>query len=280
MIDPEDWRPLRLGVSGQGLSAFERNGSPEKAPVVLLHGAGGNALTWLAVSSAFGDRRVLLVDMPAHGGSPSPAGWDLDDTAATVVTAVHGHLGDEAALWGGHSWGGKVAGLVAAASPRRCRGLVLFDPSPCSAVPIDIEEFVDGVWSVEMQPHASLEAAARAARDLPHWQPWDDLAARAFAHGLAQRDDGTWTLRPSRDELLALAAATLHVDRTSQLARVAAVPTLLLYASESAPWQGVTNLPLYASATSVEIPGPHWIQLAAREPCTAAVRGWLARTNA
>lgn len=276
MTGTDGWRPVRLD---ENLSAFERDGSAAETPVVLLHGAGGNALVWLGVAPAFEGRRVLLVDMPGHGASASPSSWDLDDTAASVAAAANRHLRSEPAIWGGHSWGGKVAGLVAAASPAACAGLVLFDPSPCAAVPIDNEEFVDGIWSVEMAPHASREAAARAARELPHWQPWDDVAARAFAHGLAEREDGTWSLCPSRDELLALAAATLHVDRTDQLAANSAVPALLLYASESAAWQSVTNLPLYAEATQVEIPGPHWIQLASREACIASVRRWLARSG-
>lgn len=272
MSERDAWQRVELD---RGLCAFERDGSARRAPVVLLHGAGGNALTWLGVAPAFGDRRVLLVDMPGHGGSASPESWNLDDTAAAVAEGVSRRFGDARAIWGGHSWGGKVAGLVAASSPERCAGLALFDPSPCAAVPIDVDEFVDDVWSVEMQPYVSQDAAARAARELRHWQPWDEVAARAFAHGLAERPDGSWTLQPSRENLLALATATLHVDRTQQLAANSGVPALLLYASESAPWQAVTNFPLYGGARQVEIPGNHWIQLASRDACIDAVRGWL-----
>lgn len=44
-----------------------------------------------------------------------------------------------------------------------CRGLLLVDPSPSSALPIDIEDFVDGAWSEEARPHASASAAAEVA---------------------------------------------------------------------------------------------------------------------
>jgi len=264
--------------AGSGLAAFECSGSADQPPVILLHGAGGNALTWTAIAPAFAGRRMLLLDMPAHGNSASPSRWDLTATAATITRAVHPWLGDTPAIWGGHSWGGKVAGLIAASAPSRCHGLVLVDPSPSAAVPIDVAEFVDDTWSVEMQPFASPEAAAEAARSLRHWQPWDDAAQAAFRHGLA-RTDGSWSLRPTREELVALATATLHFDAGEILSKASTVPTLLLVAEESSAWQGITNMLVYANATQQVIAGNHWIHQCSREAVMAAVSGWLAQLD-
>lgn len=281
MMRTDQWQPHNLDAygSGSGLAAFECSGPAELAPVILLHGAGGNALTWTAIASAFSGRRVLLVDMPAHGHSPTPARWDLAATAASIARAVQSRFGDEPAIWGGHSWGGKVAGMIAASAPSRCHGLVLVDPSPSAAVPIEVEEFVDDTWGVEMQPYDSPEAAAEAAKSLRHWQTWDDDTRTAFRHGLARRSDGSWSLRPTREELVTLATATLHFDAGEILARASAVPTLLLVAEESRGWQGVTNMLAYANATQQVIAGNHWIHQCSREAVMAAISGWLAQLD-
>jgi pimeloyl-ACP methyl ester carboxylesterase len=267
-----EWKRVALG--GGSLVAFERSGPMMRAPLVLLHGAGANALTWLPIQAAFANRRTLLVDMPAHGESAPPASWALDGIAANVARAVNTHLGGKAAVWGGHSWGGKVAGLVAA-SGSHCSSLLLVDPSPSSALPVDIDSFIDGIWSIEMQPHASPDAALAAARSLPHWQPWSDDLESAFRHGLARRADGSWSLRPARTELFELATAVLHGDANEQLARNHSVPTLLVIAEESAAWQGITNAVTYAHATQVVVPGNHWIHIANAGAVAPVARSFL-----
>lgn len=283
MTRTDQWLIRTLGantgeIDGE-LVAFERDGSADLAPVVLLHGAGGNALTWTPIAPAFAERRVLLVDMPAHGCSATPSRWSLFDTAASIALAVSPSLGDARAIWGGHSWGGKVAGLIAASDPSHCRGLVLVDPSPSAAVPVDVENFVDDTWGIEMQSWRSPEAAAEAAKALRHWQPWDEAAQTAFRHGLAQRADGLWSLRPTREDLVALATATLHFDAGEMLAKASGVPTLLLVAEESGAWQGVTNMLVYANATQQVIAGHHWIHQCSREAVMAAISGWLAQLD-
>jgi pimeloyl-ACP methyl ester carboxylesterase len=274
MKTPAPWKRIDLGDGN--IVAFEQDGSTSLSPVVLLHGAGANALTWLPIEAALEGRRALLVDMPGHGESASPQSWALEDIAASVSRAVRAHLGEAPAIWGGHSWGGKIAGLVAA-SNTPCAGLLLVDPSPSTGLPVDIDSFVDGVWSIEMQSYASPEAAAEAARGLSHWQPWNETTVAAFQHGLARRDDGSWSLRPRRDELVALATAVLHGDASGQLARNASVPTLLVIASESAPWQSITNAVTYGHATQVEIPGNHWVHMGNADAVVAAAREFLAR---
>jgi len=265
-------RPLSGGIfSYESLAAAD----PNRPPVVLLHGAGANALTWTGVAGAFAGHRVLLVDMPGHGLSDAPADWDIHAVAARVADAVRPWTRGTAAIWGGHSWGGKTAGLLAAGDPTQCRGLALFDPSPSAAVPIDIEGFVDSIWSDEMRSHATIDDALAASRSQRHWQPWNDDVAAACRHGLAQREDGSWSLRPTREDLIALATATLLVDENDALAHVASVPTLLMIAEESAPWQQMTNVLTYPHATQTTIPGHHWIQISAHDPVLAALAEWL-----
>lgn len=271
------WEPTRLGARAGELHAFVRGGRDDLDAVVLLHGAGANALTWTPIAEAFGDRRVVLVDMPGHGLSAADGDWNLDATAARVADAIRRLLPGERPLWGGHSWGGKVAGLVVADDATAAGGLLLVDPSPSSALPIDVEDFVDSTWGDEMKPHATPADAARVACTLRHWQPWNDDSAAAFRHGLARRADGTWSLGPTRDQLVALATATLHVDATERLAAAdAAVPTLLLIAASSQAWQEVTNAAVFSRATQVVVAGDHWLHLGSRDAVIASIRAWLA----
>lgn len=272
-----DWN--RIELAGGEIVAFEKGGSPSLPPLVLLHGAGGNALTWLPIEAALAGRRALLLDMPGHGDSASPQCWALEDIAASIARATGAWLDGATAIWGGHSWGGKVAGVVAA-SGTACRGLLLVDPSPSSALPVDIDSFIDGIWTIEMQAYASPEAAAAAAKHLGHWQPWNETTVAAFRHGLAQREDGSWSLRPSRQELVELATAVLHADASDLLARNGSVPTLLVIAEESAAWQSITNGVTYAHATQVVLPGNHWIHLGNSEGVTSAASEFFSKLAA
>jgi len=272
MMQP--WQPRTLD---SGLFALVREGRPDLAPVVLLHGAGGNARTWTAIAAALGERRIILVDMPGHGRSAAAQGWELESTASLLRASLAPALEGRRAVWGGHSWGGKVAGLVAAADPAACAGLLLFDPSPCSSVPIDPPGFVDDNWEVEMRHYTSPSDALHAARGLVQWQPWSEEVEAAVLHGLAQRDDGTWSLRPTREHLIELVTAVLHVDASEALARAASVPTLLLVASQSLPWQEITNMSLYTSATCEVLDGHHWIHGCNPEGVMRCLREWMPR---
>jgi pimeloyl-ACP methyl ester carboxylesterase len=271
------WQPRTLDGD---LFTLVHEGRRDLAPVVLLHGAGGNARTWTVIAPALGERTIILVDMPGHGCSAAARTWELGSTASLLRASLAPALEGRPAVWGGHSWGGKVAGLVAAADPAACAGLLLFDPSPSTSVPIDPPAFVEDNWEIEMRPYASPEEALHAARGLIQWQPWNEEVEAAFLHGLAQRSDGTWSLRPTREDLVALVTAVLHVDAREALARAASVPTLLLVASQSLPWQEITNMSLYTSATCEVLDGHHWIHACNPEAVMRCLRDWLARLAA
>lgn len=89
-------------------------------PLVLIHGAGGNAATWSSVLPTFGTARVHAVDLPGRGSSDVPA---VDSAAAAVAPALSS--APDGALLVGHSYGGAVAIEAALAEPERWAGLVL-----------------------------------------------------------------------------------------------------------------------------------------------------------
>ena len=261
-----------------GLAGLHKRGNPAQRPAVFLHGAGANALAWTTILEAFGDRSLFLLDLPGHGRSPLPETWDLETTAQSVSQLVASVFPNDPILWVGHSWGGKLAGVIAAQTPEIAAGLVLLDPSPSSAVPINIEEFVDVIWSEELSSRASESEAISAAQALPQWAPGGTEAAKAIARGVAANENGNWSLRPGRQALVDLATAVLHQDATDLLSRAAnnsELPTLLVLAEESLPWQEVTNKKLYARASHSVIPGNHWVHRARHAAVCEEVRRWL-----
>ncbi len=114
VLEPRSVGGTHLYAGGQG------------PPVVLLHGLGGSAANWVQVFPGLvGAHRVLALDLPGHGGSPSlPRGATVSDFAAVVATTLDIE-GVGAALVAGHSFGGQVALRLALQRPDLVAGLLL-----------------------------------------------------------------------------------------------------------------------------------------------------------
>jgi pimeloyl-ACP methyl ester carboxylesterase len=100
-------------------------------PLVLLHGASGSWTHWIRNIPALATRFTVIVpDMPGFGDSgPPPEPPTVEAVAGLLVTGLDVVLppSDELAL-AGFSFGGIVAGVVAARLGRRVRTLVLVGP--------------------------------------------------------------------------------------------------------------------------------------------------------
>lgn len=100
-------------------------------PLVLLHGIGSGAASWLQQLEALGaTRRVLAWDAPGYGVSTpvepaSPHAADYADALRGWLDA----LGIERCVLVGHSLGAIIAGNFAAAHPPRVAGLALLSPA-------------------------------------------------------------------------------------------------------------------------------------------------------
>lgn len=114
VLSPRTAGGMHLYVGGRG------------SPVVLLHGLGGSAANWVEVFPGLvGRHRVIAVDLPGHGGSPSlRRGARVEDFAAAVAGALDS-LGSGPALVAGHSFGGHVALRLALQRPDLVSGLLL-----------------------------------------------------------------------------------------------------------------------------------------------------------
>jgi pimeloyl-ACP methyl ester carboxylesterase len=98
----------------------------EAPPLVLVHGLGGTIENWRALAPPLAARhRVLVPDLPGHGGSGLLREARDLDALTQAVSAVADAEGIRGAVWVGHSLGGVVALRAAALRPDAVRGVVL-----------------------------------------------------------------------------------------------------------------------------------------------------------
>jgi pimeloyl-ACP methyl ester carboxylesterase len=100
-------------------------------PLVLLHGIGSGAASWVHQFEALSTtRRVLAWDAPGYGASTPvvPASPKADDYAE-VLRGWLDTLGIEHCVLVGHSLGAIIAGAFASANPQRVAGLLLLSPA-------------------------------------------------------------------------------------------------------------------------------------------------------
>ena len=97
-------------------------------PVVLLHGGSGSWTHWLRNIDALvaSGRQVYAADLPGFGDSAAPAsGTDADALTEPVERGLQQLLGSAACDLVAFSFGGMVAGFIAAQFPARAHRLVL-----------------------------------------------------------------------------------------------------------------------------------------------------------
>ena len=98
------------------------------APIVLLHGPGGNGTHWARVIGALArTHRVIAPDLPGQGASGMPPGLDAATVLAWLDAVIDATCDGPPALVG-NALGGAIAARYAAAHGERLSALVLVDP--------------------------------------------------------------------------------------------------------------------------------------------------------
>lgn len=132
---PPNGRKIAL-EDGLSLHLIEReasDGETQSLPLVLLHGASGNARDSDEALGALlsTDARVLSVDRPGHGWSerrPEREAAAPDAQAKLIARALR-DIGVGRAVIVGHSLGASVACALALVAPEMVAGLVLIAPA-------------------------------------------------------------------------------------------------------------------------------------------------------
>jgi pimeloyl-ACP methyl ester carboxylesterase len=209
------------GVRGVRLRVFERDG--DGPPILLLHGFGGAAWNFTELAPLLRGRRVVVPDLPGHGGSeplPAPSIRGFADAVAGLLDEPVGVLG--------HSMGGVVALRLAERRPDLVRALVLAAPAGISsssrAATISL-----GVVGVLRPARAASRGADRIARsprlrqllfgrlEVANAEALSPTAVHGFLRGSASHTD-----------ILGAALALARDDPRTSLDRVRA-PVLVLF---------------------------------------------------
>jgi pimeloyl-ACP methyl ester carboxylesterase len=170
-------------------------------PVVLLHGLGGMAANWRLIAPALAaERRVIVPELPGHGGSGPLSGASSLDLFADAVLAVVEHEGAVPAPWVGHSLGGAVGLHAAARRPDAVQGLVLAAAAGISSASRVGEALVTAIGLVQpgraIAPYRRRIVRSRLGRTMTFgWWAVADPAgfdpemAEAFLAGPAEHTD-------------------------------------------------------------------------------------------
>ena len=243
-------------------------------PLLWLHGAAGNALVWKWIAESLPNRHHIALDLPGHGLSDPVADWEIEPLANDLAQMVRATWGTELLL-GGHSWGGKLSALMAAAHPELASGLILVDPSPGHALRVSIEGMVQRLFGPELGSWKTRQSAWNAVAHLPQYcRP--ELKP-VFLRGLI-RTGRKWVPRVNRDCLEAIIPTCVTFDSSVRLSALQ-VPILLLVAEESAHWQRTTNQRIFPRAQLRRIPGHHWLLSSCPELVSHTIQVWLEKTG-
>ena len=180
----------------------------EKRPVdvVFLHATGFNAMTYRSILAPLSPgMRILAVDQRGHGASRLPIdpaklrSWKpfRDDLLALLST-----LDGPPPVLSGHSMGGTVSLLAAAARPAAVSGLVLFDPVILTRLQMVTAYLPRGAGAMRRSPLAlgaakrravfeSVEAVFAAYKGRGAFKTWSDIMLADYvAAGVRERPDG------------------------------------------------------------------------------------------
>jgi len=120
--------PKAIDVGGRKIRILE-TGEGAGAPVVFVHGFGGDLNNWMFNQPSLAEkRRTIAIDLPGHGGSAKETSGDLASLAATVVETLE-TLGIDKAHFIGHSLGGAIVLALALEKPALAASLTLLAPA-------------------------------------------------------------------------------------------------------------------------------------------------------
>ncbi len=150
----------------------------DKPVLMFLHGAGSTNEVWQAQWLYFKDRaKVIIPDLPGHGGSSGNSHDDIDTYANTVVELADKlHL--EKFILIGHSMGGAIAQRIAILHPELLAGLVLVAtgaklkvmPQVFSAIETDYKQYVGLASTFSMSTSADRQTRSAFENILSHAQ--------------------------------------------------------------------------------------------------------------
>jgi pimeloyl-ACP methyl ester carboxylesterase len=123
-----------------GLHYFLHEGERRlKPPLVLIHDAGGDYLSWPPEIRRLPGYHVITLDLPGHGKTAGPGCQSVQDYARVVAEFID-VIGIFRAVFVGQAMGGAIALTIALDYPDRVAGIGLISTGPTLPIPSSIIE--------------------------------------------------------------------------------------------------------------------------------------------
>lgn len=224
--------------------AGRRSGNRNGPPLLALHGWLDNAASFAPLSPFFADHDLVAIDLPGHGRSQHRAAgaWYHFIDYGSDVLAVADALGWAHFSLLGHSLGGAIASVLAAAMPERIERLYLVEAlGPLSTPEQRLPELLgqalrerEALVGKQLRRFTSLEQAV-AARRTNRDMPLDEASARLLVERGVRAVDGGFEW--SSDPRLTLTSA-MRLSESQVCGYLAGIrcPTRLVLADPPMPF--------------------------------------------
>jgi pimeloyl-ACP methyl ester carboxylesterase len=282
--EPITGEELRFDPGGRDLAAL-RFGTRGGTRVLALHGWLDNAMSFAPLATQLPELDLVALDLPGHGHSAHrpPRTWyhyiDYLDDALLALDA----LDWERCVLLGHSLGGAVASVLAAARPERVQKLLL----------------IEALGPLGFKPGSAVAALRtgldeRAAADDKQLRLFPDLAsavaARARANGLSDRVARLLVERSLRavaggfewrsdPRLKIVSPMRIHEDMIREWLGAIEAPTLLIAADPAPAYFDVdtrrARMACVRALREVVLPGNHHLHMEDPAPLAAAIGAFL-----
>lgn len=269
------------------------------APIcVCLHGWLDNANSFLPLAHALPDVQLLAIDLPGHGLSQhrsADAHYHFLDWVDDVLQLIKA-LGGKPVHLIGHSMGGMIAGVFAAAFPEYVKSLVLLDSIGLVTAPennsthqlrqalLSRQKSREKRLDKRTPYYSSVLDAAKARQQQSDFGLAEALLlAERGTKAVTAKDGKGFCYTWSADlRLREQSAYRLSLAQASQFIVDIQAPTLLLMAAEGIELMAQARpqfLPLYPSLQYREMNGGHHLHMTHNTEVAAQIRHFLLQQN-
>ena len=262
---------------------------PSAVRLLALHGFLDHGGSFGPLADAVSECHWVAPDLPGHGASPHyPRGQEypfLDFTWDAVNVA-------DALEWRrltlvGHSMGGGLALMLAAALPDRIDRLVLLDSAgplcrPSGETAEQLGRALRHLSARRGDRRRSFPSVEVARETLLSQVPISATAADALLPRALERTDHGWRWRAD-PRLKTPSLATLSEDQVVEAVKAISCPVLLITGSDSGLMRAnrqvfAHRMALVAQLTQTELVGGHHVHLDNPGGCAAAIRDFIRTT--
>ncbi len=269
-----------------GLLAARAWGDPALPPLLALHGWLDNAGSFDRLAPLLADQmHIVAIDLPGHGRSDwrAPgAGYHFIDYPFDVAAVAEALGWDRFSLLG-HSLGGAIASVFAAACPQRVDKLLLIEALGPLSKPVDetLAQLQRAIADWQRAPSRRLRVFSDRTEAIKARMRANDLSLEAatalIERGIKPVDGGySWSSDPRLTQ-----ASALRMSEAQVLNVLAGIesPTLLIAAESSVrhidPQVFGRRIGEVNTIQVVALPGGHHLHLEDAQPVARAISRFL-----